>query len=58
MKWEVDVVDIDIVFLLELFNTPGTEIAPGSNEIGKNIKRDRFRHLFLGYSVIMKDGKL
>jgi hypothetical protein len=47
MEREVDGVDIDVVILFQLFNTPGTEIAPGSNEIGIKIESNRLSHLFL-----------
>jgi hypothetical protein len=36
MQWEVYPVDLDIEISLQLFNTPGTEIAPGSNVIAEN----------------------
>jgi len=32
--------DGDIVFLRKLFNTPGNEIAPGSEVIGENLHND------------------
>ena len=35
MQWEVHPVDMDIEIPLQLFNTPGTEIAPGSNIIAE-----------------------
>ena len=33
MKWEVNQLHRDIEFMLELFNTHGTEIAPRSDVI-------------------------
>jgi hypothetical protein len=33
MQWEVDPFEVDIEVPLQVFNTPGTEIAPGSNEV-------------------------
>ena len=33
MQWEVHPVDVDVEISLQLFNTPGTEVAPGSNVI-------------------------
>jgi hypothetical protein len=32
--------DIDIILFLQFFNTPGNEIAPGSDKIRKNLKPD------------------
>jgi len=31
-------VNLDLMFLLQLFNTPGNEIAPGSDIIGKDLE--------------------
>ena len=47
MKREVNVVDVDMIILFQFFNTPGTEIAPGSDKIGINIKRGRLGHMNL-----------
>jgi len=47
MQREVNIFDVDVVSFFQLFNTPGTEIAPGSNKIGINIKGKWFRHRFL-----------
>jgi hypothetical protein len=44
MQWEVHPVDMDIEIPLQLFNTPGTEIAPWSNVIAEYFKRDRLSH--------------
>ena len=33
MQREVHPADVDVEIPFQLFNTPGTEIAPGSNEI-------------------------
>ena len=38
MEREVNVLDRYDVIFLELFNTPGTEIAPGSDEVGVKIE--------------------
>jgi hypothetical protein len=46
MQREVNIVDVDLIILLQLFNTPGTEIAPGSDKIGINIEGDGFGHIF------------
>jgi hypothetical protein len=35
MQWEVHPLDMDIEIPLQLFNTPGTEIAPWSNVIAE-----------------------
>ncbi len=35
MQWEVHPVNLDVEISLQLFNTPGTEIAPGSNVIAE-----------------------
>jgi len=40
---EVNPLNVDIEIPLQLFNTPGTEIAPGSNEVGKYFEFDWFR---------------
>ena len=40
MQREINIVDADNVILLQFFNTPGTEIAPGSDKIGVDVKRD------------------
>ena len=44
MQWEVHPVDMDIEIPLQLFNTPGTEIAPWSNVIAEYFQRDRLSH--------------
>ena len=38
MQGEMHPVHVDFVIPLQLFNTPGTEIAPGSNVIGKDFE--------------------
>ena len=45
MQREVDGVDLDVVGLFEFFNTPGTEIAPGSYEVGVYVE-DNWFHFF------------
>jgi hypothetical protein len=47
VQGEVDVVDLNVVVLLQPVNTPGTEIAPGSDEIGEDVERDCFAHAIL-----------
>ena len=44
MQWEVHPVDVDIEISLQLFNTPGTEVAPGSDEVGEYFKCEWFAH--------------
>jgi hypothetical protein len=44
MQREVYPVDMDIEIPLQLFNTPGTEIAPRSNVIAEYFQRDRLSH--------------
>jgi hypothetical protein len=38
MQREERPLHLDVVVLLQLLNTPGTEIAPGSNEIGEDFQ--------------------
>ena len=38
MQWKVDPLHINIEILLQLFNTPGTEITPGSDKIGEDLE--------------------
>jgi len=40
-----DPLDLDPVFLFELFNTPGTEVAPGSDVIGENFHYEGLSHV-------------
>ena len=42
VKREVHPLDVYIEIPLQLFNTPGTEIAPGSDEVGEYFQCDRF----------------
>ena len=44
MKRKVHPTHIDVEVLLQSFNTPGTEIAPGSNEVGEDFQYDAVRH--------------
>jgi hypothetical protein len=48
MKGKENSLDIDVVIIFQLFNTPGTEIAPGSDEIGEKMEGNRFGHGSLG----------
>src|SRR5262245_19903907 len=40
MQWEVDPLHVNVEVLFQLFNTPGTEVAPGSDEIREYVKFD------------------
>jgi hypothetical protein len=44
---------VDVERLLELFNTHGTEIAPGSDVVGEDLQCDRLVHncLFSSFNV-------
>jgi len=38
MQGELSELDLQTVILLEFLDTPGDEVAPGSNEIGKDLE--------------------
>ena len=40
MQGKGDPLHLDIVRLLEFFNTPGNEIAPGSDIVGEDLQED------------------
>ena len=42
VQGEVHPLHVHFEIPLELFNTPGTEIAPGSDEVGEYFECDRF----------------
>ena len=44
MKRKLRELDREIVIRFEFLDTPGDEIAPGSNEVGKHFKNERLRH--------------
>lgn len=44
MKRKLRKLDRQIVIRFEFFGTPGDEIAPGSDEIGKDLKNELCRH--------------
>jgi hypothetical protein len=44
MQWEINPLHIDFKISFQLFNTPGTEIAPWSDKICKDLQCDRFAH--------------
>jgi len=44
MQREIHPLDVDVVVLLQPFNTPGTEVAPRSDEVGEDFQSDWFAH--------------
>jgi len=44
VQWKVHPLDLHIVLGLELFNTHGTEVAPGSHVVGEYGHRHRLAH--------------
>src|SRR5262249_33539630 len=42
---EMNPLQLDVEILLEVFNTPGTEITPRSNKIDEDFNRLWFRHI-------------
>ena len=42
MKWKINPLNLYIEVLSQLFNTPGTEIAPRSNEVGEDLQQNGF----------------
>ena len=44
MEGELREFYLQIVVCFEFLDTPGDEVAPGSNEIGKDFENERFRH--------------
>ena len=44
MQWKTDPLDMDLVLLLQLVNTPGNEIAPRSDIVGKDLQDYLFSH--------------
>lgn len=44
MKRELRELDRQTVILFEFLDTPGDEVAPGSDEVGKHFKNERFGH--------------
>jgi hypothetical protein len=47
MQREMGPYNIDVVSLAEFFNTPGTEITPGSDVVGENLQDKWLSHAFL-----------
>ena len=46
MQWELSELNLQTVILLQFLDTPGDEVAPRSNKIGKNFENERFRHAY------------
>jgi hypothetical protein len=44
MKRELRELDSQIVIRFEFLDTPGDEVTPGSDEIGKHFEYERFGH--------------
>ena len=44
MKRELRELDFQFVIRFEFLDTPGDEVTPGSDEIGKDFQHERFRH--------------
>ena len=44
MKRELRELDRQIVIRFEFLDTPGDEIAPGSDEVGKHFENERLGH--------------
>jgi hypothetical protein len=51
MQWEMSELNLQTVILLQFLDTPGDEVAPRSNKIGKNFENERFRHDRLLFSL-------
>ena len=49
MQREVHPADIDVEISFQLFNTPGTEVAPGSNEICEYLQCGHEKSLFAAF---------
>ena len=47
MERKVGELYFQIVVLFEFLDTPGDEVAPGSDKIGKNFENERLRHVRL-----------
>jgi hypothetical protein len=44
MKRELGELHLQAVLVLKFLDTPGDEIAPGSNEVGENFEHQRIGH--------------
>jgi hypothetical protein len=52
MQGEINPLNVDFEIPLELFNTPGTEIAPRSNEVCEYFQYDRYFHHTFSIAVL------
>ena len=53
MQGELSELDLQSVVLLKFLDTPGDEVAPGSNEIGKDFEYEWFGHDFLQFLILL-----
>jgi hypothetical protein len=44
MQRELSELDLQTVILFQFLDTPGDEVAPRSNKIGKDFENERLRH--------------
>ena len=58
MKRELRELDRQIVILFEFLDTPGDEVAPGSDEVGKHFKNERFGHNPSVFLVTLWDNRI
>jgi hypothetical protein len=53
MKRKLRELDSQIVIRFEFLDTPGDEVAPGSDKVGKYFKDDRFGHRASFLAIIL-----
>jgi hypothetical protein len=51
MEREMGELQSQIVFVLQFLDTPGDEVAPGSDEVRENFQRELIRHRSTSYST-------
>ena len=56
MQWETDPLDMNLVLLLQLVNTPGNEVAPRSDIVGKDLQDHLVRHYSLQLDRELKNS--
>jgi len=44
MQRELSELDLQTVILFQFLDTPGDEVAPGSDKVGKHFENERFGH--------------
>jgi len=49
MKRELRELELQIVICFEFLDTPGDEVAPGSDKVGKHFEDKRFGHKHLRF---------